>query len=151
MYPTSGVAKSRYPNPSKKAKKPKTSTPAKPKPLDKKNRRRYEMILAWFTSRQPMHTQKLMFDAGLAFKDGYQEAIAIRRLLISAGDFKNSDAKIIAVNVLGALERFQKEQGFYFQKQQKEIDAMVKAAKKLKLQAAKAPKKDDSRTIKTRG
>lgn len=70
---------------------------------------KYEMLLLNNSSRTGFVTQKLQFKAHRNIAKAWLEAVELRRLLISVGNFKAKELKIIAFGVVGAFAAYQTE------------------------------------------
>jgi hypothetical protein len=74
----------------------------------KTNLIKYEMLLCRI-ARVAFVTQRLEFNASRNINKAWQEAQALRLLLVRVGDFKRRDIKIIAFGLKGALQAYQTE------------------------------------------
>ena len=107
----------------------------------------YEMILEWSSERKPFCLQKLNFKAGKSFKSAYNEALEIKKLLQSAGDYKAKDVRLLAVGRAGVLRAHDIEHGILARPHLKAIAQLVKKAKNFNLGKPTKPTKPTSGTI----
>lgn len=103
-----------------------------PKPIPKaikigKTSARYEIILMNLGSHA-FTTQKLEFKASRNIARAWTEAVRIRDLLVSAGNKRKRDFKIIAFGVKGALTAYQQE---YAIKITEDCDSLRQAVKQI--------------------
>lgn len=97
--------------------------------IKKVKKRDYDLILCWKRETRPFVFQKLGFRGDAGFSNMIATAEAIRKLLITAGNFNAKHVRIVAVSEAGALEKYQAEHRIVVKKN---IDSMQKAVKQAK-------------------
>ena len=97
----------------------------KPQILAKKDRVKYELILAWSSSRVPFCSQKLAFYAGAKFSLAYKDAVHIKDILQRSGGFKKSEVKLLAFGVCNVMQAYMEENQPYLLKKKKDLAAQV--------------------------